>query len=398
MARNSNMRRNTLRFGLLNTRYRDNAFITKSDWTVLMLLSRIQRDLFDFTDQDPEDYAGLVEFWYRANSEALSAALTAQPGINLILNVRSFRSFEALAKRLFLVADTLVLRDTRDWAVDKLEYADMPVPIEYCPGYIPEISDELCDLHPSPLTLTYRPELYWTSTSKTLNNGFQAAYAGGAYHQIPSEVVEWIKGDGRSYMMTGQVIYAPFIPPLDFELEFLKNEVNLPEQFGAFSLFHKSYDWLTEDRIQALMSIKLPFLDGLDIGTISKVKEDNYDSFSTFSRTLLDSINGIRSVFGTEGFVREVRSIQRNQIDAALNDVEKTLCRIKSSRALRKQGILAGLIGLNAAAFIGAPETTLITGLAGGAAALVAERVAHFRERGELGDKKGYFLWQLQNP
>jgi hypothetical protein len=34
-----------------------------------------------------------------------------------ILNVRSFGDFEALAKRLFLIADTLVLRDTRDWAL-----------------------------------------------------------------------------------------------------------------------------------------------------------------------------------------------------------------------------------------------------------------------------------------
>lgn len=318
-----------------------------------MLLSRIQRDLFDFTDQDPEDYAGLVEFWYRENSEALSAALTAQSGINLILNVSSFRRFEALAKRLFLVADTLVLRDARDWAANKAEYSDMPVPIEYRPGYIPEILDELRHLRPSPLTLTYRPKLYWTSTTKTLNNGFQVAYAGGVQHGIPSEFVEWIRGDGRNYLMTGQVIYAPFIPSLDIELEFLKNEVNLPERFGAFSLFHKNYDWLAEDRIQALMSLKLPFLDGLDIGTISKVKEDNYDSFATFSRTLLDSINGIRSAFGTDGFVREVRSIQRNQIDAALNDVEKTLSRIKSSRALRKRGILTGLIGVSAAAFFG---------------------------------------------
>lgn len=362
-----------------------------------MLLSRIQRDLFDFTDQDPEDFPGLVEFWYLANSEALSAALTVQPGINLILNVSSFRSFEALTKRLFLLADTLLLRDTRDWAADKAEYADMPVPIKYRPGYIPEILDELSHLHPSPLSLQYRPELYWTSTMKTLNNGFQVAYAGGGHHRIPSEFVDWLRGAGKNYMMTGKVIYAPFIPPLTMELEFLKHEVSLPEQFGACSLFHQSYDWLAEDRIQALMSLKFPFLDGLDIETISKVKEDNYDSFQTFSRTLLDSITGIKSAFGTEGFAREVRSIQRNQIDAALSDVGKTLSRIKSSSALRKQGILTGLMGLNAAALIGAPETTLITGLAGGAAALVAERVAQLREQGELSDKKGYFLWKLQN-
>ncbi|KWK16524.1 hypothetical protein WT77_30275 [Burkholderia stagnalis] len=60
-------------------------------------------------------------------------------------------------------------------------------------------------------------------------------------------------------------------------------------------------------------------------------------------------------------------------------------------------GILTGLVGLNAAALIGAPDTTLVTGLASGTAAMIAERVARLKERGELTDKKGYFLWTLKN-
>lgn len=363
-----------------------------------LLLARIQRDLFDFTERDPADFTGLVEFWYRANSEALSAALTAHRGLNLVLNVRSFANFETLAKRLFLLADTLILRDTRDWAVDQAGYRDMPVPTgEYQPGYLPDTLNELRELRPSPLTLLYRPELYWTSTAKTLNNGLHVAYAGSNYHPIPSEFLDWIGGPGRAYMRTGQVVYAPFIPPLTMELEFLKREVDLPRQFGAASLFHQRHDWLSDDHLQALLSLNVPFLDGLDIATLSAVKQDNYDAFSLFSRSLMDSVSGIKSALGTEGFAREVRSIQRNQIDSALSDVEKTIHRINQSRALRKKGILTGLIGLNAAAFIGAPDATLVTGLASGAAALIAERVAHLREQGELIDKKGYFLWKLKS-
>lgn len=363
-----------------------------------MLLAKIQRDLLDFTDRDPDDFAGLVEFWYQANSEALSAALTAHAGVNLILNVRSFNTFEALAKRLFLVADTLILRDTRDWASDKAEFRTIPMPVDnYRPGFLPDAIDELRHLRPSPLTRLYRPELYWTSETKTLNNGLQIAYAGWDYHSIPSEFLEWIGGPGRDYMRTGQIIYAPFVPPLSMELEFLKNGVSLPAQFGASSLFHQSHDWLTDDHLQALLSLKLPFLDGLDIETISKVKQDNYDAFSSFSRSLLDSVNGIKSALGTDGFVREVRSIQRNQIDAALSDVEKALRRISTSSTLRKKGILIGLLGLDAVAFVGVPVATLVTGLAAGAAAMVAERVTKLRDQGDISDKKGYFLWKLQN-
>jgi hypothetical protein len=81
-----------------------------------MLPSRVQRDLFDFVDHDPDDFSGLIEFWYRANSEILSATLAVHRGLNVILNVQSFRNFESLAKLLFLIADTLILRDTRDRA------------------------------------------------------------------------------------------------------------------------------------------------------------------------------------------------------------------------------------------------------------------------------------------
>ncbi|NKA76081.1 hypothetical protein GO285_05045 [Ralstonia solanacearum] len=315
-----------------------------------MLLARIQRDLFDFTERDPDDFAGLVEFWYRANSEALSAALTAHHGMNFILNVNSFRNFEVLAKRLFLVADTLILRDTRDWAADSADARFIPVPTgEYQPGFLPDTVDELRKLRPSPLTLLYRPELYWTSDSKTLNNGLHIAYAGWDYHPIPTEFLDWIGGPGREYMQTGQVVYAPFIPPLSMELEFLKRAVDLPHHFGAVSLFHQRHEWLPDGHLQALLSLDVPFLDGLDIATLSAVKQDNYDAFNSFSRSLLDSVTGIKSALGTDGFAREVRSIQRNQIDAALSDVQKAVHRINQSRALRRQGILTGLVGLNAA-------------------------------------------------
>lgn len=362
------------------------------------LIARIQRDLFNFVERDPDDFAGLVEFWYQANSEALSAALTAQPGVSLILNVSSFKSFEALAKKLFLLADTLILRDTRNWATDKTGFRAIPMPVSnYRPGFENDTIEELGGLRPSPLTLLYRPKLYWTSETKTLNNGLEVAYAGWDYNSIPSEFTDWIGGAGGDYMKTGKIVYAPFIPPLQMELEFLNNGVDLPSHFAATSLFHQQYDWLSSDSLQALLSLKMPFLDGLDINTVSKVKQDNHDAFASFSRILIDSVNGIKAAFGTETFVREVRNIQKNQIDAAVSDVEKTFRRINASGALRKMGILTGVLGLSAAAFLGAPETTIVTGLAAGAAALVGERVAKLKEEGDLKDKKGYFLWRLRN-
>lgn len=362
-----------------------------------MLLARIQQDLFDFVDPDPDDFPGLLEFWYQANSEALSAALTAQPGLSLIVNVSSFQSFEVLAKKLFLVADTLVLRDTRKWTQDETGYRNIPIPTSvYRPGYYDDVLDELNKLRPSPLTLLYRPNLYLSSTTKTLNNGYHIAYAGWDYNSIPNEFLNWIAGSGRRYMKTGRVVYAPFIPSLEIELEFLRNGISLPDSFNATPCFHQTYDWLANDQLNALFSLKLPFLDGLDIDQISKIKEDHRDEFSSFSRVLLDSINGIKAALGTEEFLREVRRIQTNQIDAGLSDVAKTVKRLEAMSSLKKKGILVGLLGLNAAAWLGGPVPGILSGLAASGVAMVMEKAAQMKEQGELRGKSSYFLWKLQ--
>lgn len=362
-----------------------------------MLVSRIQRDLFEFAGQDREDFAGLVEFWYRENSNALSAALTAQAGLNIIVNISEFRSFETLAKRLFLLADTLIIRDTRELKEGPGQYRDIPIPFDYKPGFLDDVIDQLKLLKPSPMTLLQRPTMYMTSTHKKLNNGYQAAYAGGVWSLIPPEFVSWIEGSGRHYMESGSVVYAPFIPPLAMELEFLKERISLPDYFAGTPFFHQNFEWLSGPQVHALLSLKIPFLDGLDITTISVVKEDHREEFAAFSRSMLDSVTGIKSALGTETFVSEVRHIQRDLVDAALSDVSKTISRIKRSEALRKAGLLAGLVGLNGAALLGAPAAAVVAGLGTTAgAALVAEKLAQLKAEGDLRDKKGYFLWRMQ--
>ena len=361
-----------------------------------MLLSRIQRDLFDFVDTDPEDFAGLVEFWYQANSNALSAALAAQRGLKVIVNISEFSTFEPLAKRLFLLADTLIIRDTRDWNERDQQYQDIPIPFNYKPAFLHEAIDQLRLLKPSPMTLIQKPTMYWTSTQKTLNNGYSAAYAGGAWSLIPCEFKAWIGGSGREYLETGNVVYAPFVPPLAIELGFLKEKVSLPEYFGATPFFHQRFDWLDTPQLQALLSLQIPFLDGLDIATISVVKSDYRDEFREFSRSMLDSIERVKATIGTETFVSEVKHIQRYLVDAAVDDVSKTMSRIKRSEALRKAGLLASVVGLSGAALLGAPEASLIAGLGTAGAALIAEKMAQLKADGDLREHDGYVLWRMR--
>jgi hypothetical protein len=170
----------------------------------------------------------------------------------------------------------------------------------------------------------------------------------------------------------------------------------LPEYFNAAPTFHQKYDWLSPDHTRALLSLQFPFLDGLDIETISKVKEDHRDEFLTFSRTLLSSIGGIKSAFGSEGFVREVKYIQKNQIDAGISDVKKTVKNIRTHGTWQKGAILTGLVGIDIAVFLGVPVTTVATGLAASGVAMIAAKIAQLKEHGELKAKSPYFLWELK--
>ena len=364
-----------------------------------LLLGRIQQDLFDFANPDPEDFAGLVEFWYQANSPALSAALANQPGINLIVNVSSFEAFETLSKKLFLVADTLILRDTRQWIEEEKEYRLIPTPTgPYKPGFYDEVIDRLQKMRPSPLTINLEQTLWWTSEKKKLNNGHEVAYAAAlaGYHSIPNHFIEWLSGSGRTYMETGRIVYAPFIPPLEMELEFLKQDVNLPAYFNSMPCFHQRYDWLADSTLQALFALKFPFLDQIDIETLAKIKEDYYDEFTAFSRSLLDSVEHVKGAFGTENFTREIRYIQRNQIDAGLSDITKTVKKIEVMKTLREAGILVGLVGLNVATYLGAALPSIVTGLSAATVAIVADKIAHMKEQQELRNANPYFLWRLQ--
>ncbi|MBS1515223.1 MAG: hypothetical protein JSS63_09335 [Bacteroidetes bacterium] len=364
-----------------------------------MLISRIQQDLFDFIDFDPEELDGLIEFWYSANSEALSAALTKDEGLKLILNVNNFQHFEQLSKKLFLVADTLILRDTRKWTPEENNFQAIPIPTgEYKPKYLEDIEEELKNLQPSPLTLLYRPNLYWTSTTKILNNGYNIAYAAWEYNAIPKEFKSWIAGSGREYMKTGKIVYGPFIPTLEMELEFMKNKISMPEQFNALPCFYQDYKWLDDKGLDSLLLLKFPYLQNIDIETLSKIKEDNYDEFSKFSDSLLDSIQKIKTSYGSSDFLKEIQYIQKNQIDDNLAKIEQKFNQLSKMQTLRKAGVITGLIGLSGAMLVAdAIVPGIVTGATGVVATMIANKAAELKDKFDVKENPAYFLWKIKN-
>lgn len=364
----------------------------------MTLLARIQRDLFDFTSQeDPDDFGPLLNFWYRANAPALSAALTAQPGLKLIVDTPNIRTLERMSQKLLLLADTVVLRGLSQGLPSDptlLEPQHLTPTSDYKPGYIEDVIAQLKQLRPSPLTLQ-GPTPYWSSTSKILKNGLHAAYAIDMSGGTPQEIVQWVAGSGRQLLESGWLTYAPFIPSLEMEREFIRNKVDLSAYFNTSPCFHHSTDWLTKQQLDVLFSLRFPCLDGLDIDTLAQVKHDYHDEFESFSRMMLNSLDTVKAAVDTEQFASEVRNVQRNMIDAGVSDVERTFKKISALSSLRKKGMTIGLIGLSASACFGAPELFLVSGLAAAGVKMVADKIDELKELNQLKDFKHYFLWKI---
>lgn len=362
------------------------------------MIERIQKDLFDFIEHDPEDIDGLIYFWYLQNSPALAASLENEKGIKLLVNVNDFNQFEEISKKLFLIADKIVLRDNRKYTDDERIGGAFPMPTgAYSPGYLEELIPKLEKLKVPPLTMTDNTLRIWTSDTKVLNNGIEVAYAVQSSHLIPKYFSDWIMGSGRDYLTKGSIVYAPFIPPIEWELEFLKQNISIPSSFDLNPCFHQKMPWMSPQNIQSLISLNFPFLDRIDINTLQKIKEDNYDSFKSFSTSIFNSIDKIKEDFGSPGFIKEVQYIQRNEIDDKLDKINQKLKSVIQMQSLRKQGIAIGALSLNASMLLGNSIAGLASGASATIIAMILEKVKEMNDSAEIKSNSSHFLYQLGN-
>lgn len=111
--------------------------------------------------------------------------------------------------------------------------------------------------------------------------------------------------------------------------------------FGAFfdtQPLYSDYPWLGSNKLATLLRLRFPCLDGLDLDTMAKVKDDHRDEFEAFSRTILNAVEASKACIGTSDFIFETQKIQRDIIDAGLADVQRSVNKIKRSPALQREG------------------------------------------------------------
>ena len=313
-----------------------------------MKLSEITKSMYDWCDVYPKARDSLFNFWYTHSALDLARVLLHAEGSKVIVNVSQFNDFETVVRRLLLFSDILALRDTREFPKEPV--VDLvPVPDDFASFERPVLSG----MKPPPVMRIFEGGYVSSATKIELPNGRSAHVAVGQPQVFPRDTYDWIFGAGRPYIETGQVIYAPFIPPVEIELEFLRQGVSLPQTLGALPLFSGKADWFDEKAVAALLLLDIPTLENVDLPLLQKVKQEHHDEFMQFRNTILTAVTKIESTVGSDSFMQEVRHIQRNDIDYNLAKLRTKMEHIAKMRTLRASGCLVGSVGLTFSAILG---------------------------------------------
>ena len=355
-----------------------------------MMISTLNLDLLNCVDlHDDKSYKmGLFDEWYEANFVNLAYAIKREEGLKLILDVNSFSNFEVYCKKLFLISDVLILRDTI--VRNEKENTAVVIPVRDCRKEYPELKTI-----EGSLILKAPPHAgNWTSSSDKLKNNevVPLAIKYGSY--FSEQVYDWFLGSGREYISQGNIVYAPFIPSLEIEMAFFNKGYSFSDNYNYMPLYSKSYDWFDADSLKSLFLLNLPTLENIDIETINQIKQDDYDNYCLFRNEILNSIKDIKACYGKTNFMEEVRYIQRNRIDDNLNKLQMRMKRLKRMDTLRKMSLAIGAISIDIAC---SGTVTELTPILETATLGINEAIAQLQGKGELQENPCYFLWKINN-
>lgn len=354
------------------------------------MIKTLNLDLLNYIDlHDNKSFKiGLFDEWYKANFINLARAVKKEKGLKLILDVETFSDFEFYCKKLFLFSDLLILRDAirRDFN----EALNVPILVCECWKEYPEL-EKIKD----PLMLIPPPiSGFWTSSFERLKNGKVVPLAFKWTTYFPSQVYEWFLGKGHEYISQENIVYAPFIPSLETEMDFFNKGFSISDSYNCMSLYSRSYEWLDVNTLKSFLLLEFPTLENVDIKTLNKIKQDDYDSYAMFRSEILNCIKEIKSCFGKPGFMNELRYIQRNRIDDNLDKIQAKMKRLRRMSSLRKLGLTVGVIGLDFACY---GTVTGLTPILQTAVLGINEISERLRDKGELQENPCYFLWKLKN-
>jgi hypothetical protein len=225
------------------------------------------------------------------------------------------------------------------------------------------------------------------------------------------QLLRWLAA-AEGFINEGRLIYLPREIRISFgggfsdseQLWVSKNLNDLIDE--AYALRGRAELLLSEDRDRwndmPLLTVALPYLNGLSMKLLHKIMTDEHDAFVRFRGALAQIIPACRERSQHTDDVTEISTLgaelKRHVIEPELAQLNQRLRKIVATRSIRLAGGIVGIVGLGVAAMsmsaFGGAVSTLLG--AGGAGLITKEIADYMGDLHALKDSPWYFAWRLK--
>lgn len=314
-------------------------------------------------------------FWYGARSSALSAVVANLPGVKLTLSVDEPKNLSKLIARASLFADHIAIRHQ---------------------SLIPSGGGGL--MGDVPLDFAgYQAPQWVKKNEKRLNELINLPHFRGVPHEI-EPFLDWTLKQGRKWIESGLVTYAPFLPPEQVELvsSRLPEGININQTFRDANILPDAISPVNDKVARALWSIPFPYLDGIKPDDLVKVKEDNRESLQNFHASVLQALKHIDKYQGTDEFNKEVQRVYNEIVKAGLAEVDNSISKLKKMAFLRTSGVSVEFAIASLAFYFGVPPFLDAAGFGKAIWDLAEALSEHNKERASITEKPMFILTKLR--
>jgi hypothetical protein len=206
---------------------------------------------------------------------------------------------------------------------------------------------------------------------------------------------EWVMGQGKSWLLDGNVIYAPFLVSSDIEMEAYKDDVCFSNYYFPAKVFPAEDErWVAFSDI--VTNLTLPSITGCSADWITKFREDNFDSLNGFRDYLFKLIDESVTFDGDKPkYKTRIDSLSMQLVD----EVEGIKTKFKNKKYLtssKNKDIGFDLIPITVSFFAGLPPWATALSLVPAARNFVKNIVESFKAMKEFKKSPLYIMTKLK--
>jgi hypothetical protein len=390
-------------------------------------IALLNRDLFRFIDKFPRAAAEAIDFFYKSEYEKFLSALQVREPESIAIVASSESQLESQLRRFLLLSDVVVfnvatystepqpmLLPVPDDLVNPILGVNsiidsesmkprFPKPVElyqammtmHAVGKAGESASDFLGFEWGRTGHEWRRTMYSRTSESYKNDAKEACHiAVGAGLLYPKSTCEWLLKQARPLLEAGALSFAPFlrVPP---------DAWGNAESIHKAHFTHANVGTTTVQlgdtiRLQALVELEIPFLDGIPLPLLANILQDERESLLSFRAALSRLIRAAQKAASEPEMLKEVRAIRRDQIDPEIAKLETLSKRVSQMRALRAAGCLLGSAAICLLSALGVPPATLLLPAAGSVAANLYELARRIEEQQKQRDNPMYFLWHLK--